>query len=122
MNDLAKVTREGGVQLIALPEGYDVSGDALRVRRVGRTLVLEPIERGADSTERVPPGSYTPATLPPLSEGARKILASLDAVAPLADVRGGQKSAQLAGGIGIEDEGIGVDVSDEGLPGLDPGD
>ena len=46
------------------------------------------------SDEGIPPGYYTPETLPPLSEGAKAILASIDAVAPLVDVRMETKGAR----------------------------
>ncbi|HEX8573595.1 MAG TPA: hypothetical protein VF759_12685 [Allosphingosinicella sp.] len=51
MNDLAKVTRRGGRPVVALPEGVDVDGDELRVRREGRNLVLEPVDGGAGGAE-----------------------------------------------------------------------
>ncbi len=68
----------------------------------------------------VPPGYYTPGSLPPLSEGAKAILASIDAVAPLVDVRAETMAAQSRG-ITLEDEGmVGIRLTDDGLPGLDP--
>lgn len=71
------------------------------------------------SQDRIPPGYYTPETLPPLSEGARKILASVDAVAPLVDLRSNRRSAAARPGITLEDEGMeGIRLSDEGLPGF----
>jgi uncharacterized protein (DUF433 family) len=66
------------------------------------------------------PGHYTPETLPPLSEGAKAILASIDAVAPLVDVRTETKGTQASPGIEIEDPGIAIELSDEPLPGFDP--
>jgi antitoxin VapB len=51
VNDIAKVTRRRGRPLVALPEGLDVEGDELRVRREGRNLVLEPVEGGADGAD-----------------------------------------------------------------------
>jgi uncharacterized protein (DUF433 family) len=69
----------------------------------------------------LPPGYYTLETLPPLSEGAKAILASIDAVAPLVDVRATPERGGAAPGITLEDEGLeGIRLSDEGLPGLDP--
>jgi uncharacterized protein (DUF433 family) len=69
----------------------------------------------------IPPGSYTLETLPPLSDGARAIIASIDAVAPFVDLSEGAKSRGEAPGIDLEDEGLeGLDVADEGLPGIDP--
>ncbi|HEY0111604.1 MAG TPA: hypothetical protein VGB59_00475 [Allosphingosinicella sp.] len=117
MNDLATVTRKGLQQFIALPEGVEVEGRELRVHWQGRNLVLEPVA----AEERIAPGTYTPGTLPPLSEGARKILATVDAGAPLVDVRSTDKSAAgPARGFVIEADGIGIDLSDEGLRGFDP--
>jgi uncharacterized protein (DUF433 family) len=72
------------------------------------------------SEDRIRPGYYTPETLPPLSEGAKAILASIDAVAPLVDVRTEAKGAQAAARIEIEDPDIAIELSDEPLPGFDP--
>ena len=47
VNEIARVTRRRGRPVVALPEGVDVEGDELRVRREGRNLVLEPVEGGA---------------------------------------------------------------------------
>lgn len=69
---------------------------------------------------RIPPGSYTLETLPPLSEGARAILASIDSVAPLVDVRSDMESVRHAPRIEIEDPGVAIELSDEPLPGFDP--
>jgi hypothetical protein len=86
---------------------------------------LEPLDPDAAALDRpgapIPPGYYTPETLPPLGEGAKAILASIDAVAPLVDVRGDPKSGTVPG-ITLEDEGMeGIRLSDDGLPGIDPG-
>ena len=116
MNEHATVTRRGGRQLVELPDGIDLAADRVQVRIVGDTIVLGPIGEWA-----VAPGSYTPDTLPPLSEGAKAILASSDAVAPLVDMRSARNGRREAPGITLEDEGItGVRLSDEGLPGIDP--
>lgn len=117
MNELAKVSRNAGRQVVELPEGFEIAGDSLRVRRDGRNLVLEPIPGDA----RIAPGSYTAETLPPLSDGARKILASLDSAAPLVAMRGAEKSADGGSDVELEDDGVGIDLSDEGLSGIDPG-
>ncbi|MGA9581768.1 MAG: DUF433 domain-containing protein [Allosphingosinicella sp.] len=85
----------------------------------------EDFARGAlDRPKAIPPGYYTPETLPPLSEEARKILASVaDGVARLrsngrAD---STRGANGAPGIMLEDDGEpGVALSDDGLPGIDP--
>lgn len=120
MNGLARISRRSGRQLVELPDGIEVSGDTMQVRVVGRTIVLEPMpEAGV-----IAPGSYTLETLPPLGDGARKILASVDAaVARAGDVEAGTKKMHAASGITLDDEGLtGLGLSDEGLPGLDPGD
>jgi hypothetical protein len=76
---------------------------------------------GGVSGERIPPGYYTSETLPPLSEGARKILASVDAVAPLVDVPADPRSKGVSCGITLADDGMeGIRLSDEGQPGMDP--
>jgi hypothetical protein len=117
VNDLANSIRKDGRSLAELLESSELDPEQWRVREVGRTIVLEPIGEPAG----IPPGSYTPETLPPLSEGAKAILASIDAVAPLVDVRAESKGARAAPGITLEDEGLeGVRLSDEGLPGIDP--
>lgn len=117
MNDLANSIGQGGRSLSELLESSELDPEQWRVRQVGRTIVLEPIGEPA----AIPPGSYTPETLPPLSEGAKAILASIDAVAPLVDVRGETKGSREAPGITLEDEGMeGIRLSDEGLPGIDP--
>jgi hypothetical protein len=69
----------------------------------------------------IPPGSYTPETLPPISDGARKILASLDSVAPFVAEHGAGKDVAGDPAIELEDDGVGIDLADEGLPGIDPG-
>jgi uncharacterized protein (DUF433 family) len=70
---------------------------------------------------RIPPGRYTLETLPPPSEGARAVIASIDAVAPFVDLPEGAKSNGEAQGITLEDEGLeGIELEDEGLPGIDP--
>lgn len=67
------------------------------------------------SQDRIPPGYYTPETLPPLSEGARKILASVTAgVARLRAERGGEGPVRIE----IEAVAEGIRLSDEGLPGF----
>lgn len=121
MNDLpnANAIREDGRNLVELPDGIDLDLGPLRVRQLGRGIVLEPL----DAPQGIPPGTYTFETLPPLSQGAKAIIASIDAVAPFVDIAEGAKSHEEAPGITLEDEGLeGVDLSDEGLPGLDPDD
>lgn len=114
----AKLRRNGRNIVLTVPKGFAVEHAAGVYRVDGREIVLRPV----GDQPPIPPGSYTPETLPPLSEGARKILASIDAVAPLVDVRSNSKSAHSEEGIEIEDEGVGIELDDEGLPGIDPGD
>jgi hypothetical protein len=117
VNDLANSARKEGRSLSELLESSELDPEQWRVRQVGRTIVLEPIGEPTG----IPPGYYTPETLPPLSETAKAILASIDAVAPLVDVRSATKGRREAPGITLEDEGVeGVRLSDEGLPGIDP--
>jgi hypothetical protein len=117
VNELTNAIPKDGRSLSELLESSEFDPEQWRVRQIAGTIVLEPI---AGQT-RIPPGSYTKETLPPLSEGAKKILASIDAVAPLVDVRTEAKSAVDAPGIDLEDEGLeGIDLEDEGLPGIDP--
>ena len=67
------------------------------------------------SGDRIPPGYYTPETLPPLSEGARRILASVEAgVARLRAERGAEKPVRIE----IEPATGGIRLSDEGQPGV----
>jgi hypothetical protein len=123
VNDIAKVSRNGRTQQISLPEAFQIEGDSVRVRREGRSIVLDPILAGTQGEVRVPPGTYTPETLPPLSDGAKAILASVEAAASR-PASPGKAAARLGGGppgITLEDEGAaGISLSDEGLPGFDP--
>jgi hypothetical protein len=119
VNDFAKVTADGRTVVVDLSEALDASLE-LRVVREGRRIVLEPVAAGEDD-RRIPPGSYTLETLPPLSEGARAIIASVDSVAPFVDVPEEAKSLGEEPGFTLEDEGLdSLDLSDRGLPGLDP--
>jgi hypothetical protein len=118
MNDIAKVARSGRRQVVTLPDGVDVLAGEMRVRVEGRRLVLEPLDMEPPGVRRIAPGHYTPETLPALSEGARRILESVDSAA----AKSGAAGSAEAAGAGIEEEGIGIELSDEGLPGLDPGD
>ncbi|HEX8241076.1 MAG TPA: DUF433 domain-containing protein [Allosphingosinicella sp.] len=73
---------------------------------------------------RIPSGSYTLETLPPLSEGAKAILASVDAATSSSAARRKAAGRHPNGppGITLEDEGTpGISLADEGLPGVDPG-
>lgn len=67
------------------------------------------------SEDRIPPGYYTPETLPPLSEGARRILASVEAgVARLRAERGAEGPVRIE----IEAAAEGIRLSNEGQPGV----
>lgn len=120
MNDLAKVTADRRTVVVDLAEALDPSQLDLRVVRDGRRIVLEPVVRG-DDAGRIPAGTYTLESLPPLSEGAKAIIASIDSVAPFVDVPAEAKSLEEEPGFTLEDEGLDrLDLSDQGLPGLDP--
>lgn len=122
MNDLAKATADGRTVVVDLSEAVDASQLDLRVVREGRRIVLERVA-GGDDDRRIPPGSYTLETLPPLSEGAKAIIASVDSVAPFVDVPAEAKSLEEESGFTLEDEGMdGLDLSDHGLRGLGPDD
>lgn len=92
---------------------------------------LEPLDADAEAAALdqpgapIPPGYYTPETLPPPSKKARKILASVAAGVARLQAQGAIKSARDAPappGITLGDEGQpGIALSDEGLPGIDPG-
>lgn len=125
MNELAKVHRSGGRQIVTLPLGFEIGGSEVQVHFEGRRLVLEPLEDGSEP-RLLAPGSYTADTLPPLSEGARKILASVDAaVARDAKSRGGgagllAESLARGGGLDIEDAAVAIAPDDAPLVGIDP--
>lgn len=111
--------RKDGRKLVELPDEIDLASGPLRVRQVGRVVMIEP----AAAPEALVPGSYTRETLPPLSEGARAILASVDAAVTRMPPPTGRKSGRtLPGGrVSLEDEGSpGISLDDEGLPGIDP--
>lgn len=122
MNEIAKVTPKRGR---ALDPDKPAPADASWVDR------LEPLDAdaGAAALQRpgwsIPPGYYTPETLPPLSEEARKILASVAVGVARLRAEGAARPAEGAAGtpgIRLADEGQpGIALSDEGLPGIDPG-
>ena len=41
---VAKIVRADGSQLVKLPEEYHLEGDAVRIRRQGDAIVLEPVK------------------------------------------------------------------------------
>ena len=43
--DRAKIFWVGRTQVVQLPQGYRVSGDEVRIRRRGATVILEPIPK-----------------------------------------------------------------------------
>jgi antitoxin VapB len=40
---IAEIVRTDGRQLVKLPEGFQLEGDAVSIRRQGESLVLQPI-------------------------------------------------------------------------------
>ncbi|HEX8642374.1 MAG TPA: hypothetical protein VF702_00500 [Allosphingosinicella sp.] len=113
MNDLTNSVPKDGRSLSELLETSEFNPSEWRVRRTDGALVLERIG-GAGG---IAPGYYTPETLPPLSEKARKILASVDAAVAKS---GAAKSAAGAGGLEIEDAAVAIAPTDEPLFGIDP--
>ncbi|MGF1549856.1 MAG: hypothetical protein ACFBQW_04905 [Sphingomonadaceae bacterium] len=111
MDDRARVVSNGDRQAVEMPEGFRTDAAELRVRWEGRRILLEPID-----DETVPPGFYTLETLPPPSSGARAILATVDAVAPLKRAKG-LKGAAPEAGLAIDDAGgPTLAFDDEGMP------
>ena len=119
MNDLTHAIPKEGRTLSDLLESGEFDPEQWRVRRTGGAIVLERIGEFAG----IPPGSYTKETLPALSEGAQAILASVDAAVAKMEAGAGAKAALPQGGaITLDDDGApGFRLSDEALPGLDPG-
>jgi hypothetical protein len=113
VNDLTSSIPKDGRSLAELLQSSEFDPEQWQVRRTGATIVLERIGEPAG----IPPGFYTKATLPPLSEGARAILASVDAAVARLDaakVRGGGDALE------IEDAEVALELTDEPLPGIDP--
>lgn len=46
--DIAKLFKNGRSQAVRLPAAYRFDGDAVRVRRLGRAVILEPITTDPD--------------------------------------------------------------------------
>ncbi len=44
----AKLFKVGGSQAVRLPKAFRFSGDRVTIRRDGRSVILEPVERSAD--------------------------------------------------------------------------
>lgn len=49
----AKIFRHGRSQAVRLPKGFCMPGDEVRVRRFGRGVLLEPIDRGIEDIRAV---------------------------------------------------------------------
>jgi virulence-associated protein VagC len=45
--EVAEIVRIDGCQLVKLPEGFQLEGDTVSIRRQGASLVLEPIKPAA---------------------------------------------------------------------------
>ena len=41
---IAEIIRIGGRQLVKLPEGFQLDGDTVSIRRQGKSLVIQPIK------------------------------------------------------------------------------
>ena len=113
MNDRVKIIRDGREHEFPLPGGIDFALEGMQARIVGHTIVLEAMP----DADAIAPGSYTKDTLPPLSEKARAILASVDAAVARLDAA---KAEGDLNGIEIEDAGVMIELTDEPLPGIDP--
>ncbi|MGF1604946.1 MAG: antitoxin [Rhodothalassiaceae bacterium] len=48
MSDTAKLFRNGNSQAVRLPKAYRFEGQAVRISRLGRGVLLEPLEAEAD--------------------------------------------------------------------------
>jgi hypothetical protein len=114
VNDHANVTPDRRRVVVDLSEALDPSQLDLRVVRQGRKIVLEP----ADAPREIAAGYYSSETLPPLSAGAKAILASVDAA--VARLRASKSAEDEA--LEIEDPAVAIGLADEPLPGIDPGD
>lgn len=113
MNERAQPIRQDGRNMVLLPDGIELGSKPLQVRVVGRTILLEPVPEDGG----LAPGFYTKATLPPLSEGARAILASVDAAVSRLE------TAKAVGGesrFETEDAAVAIVPSDEPSIGIDP--
>ncbi len=49
MSRFAKLFQNGSSQAVRLPREFRFKGDKVRIRRVGRTVVLEPLELDAEA-------------------------------------------------------------------------
>jgi antitoxin VapB len=72
--DTAAVFMNGGSQAVRLPKEYRFEGDAVRIRREGRAVILEPMEKRAwprgtweriDALGPAPDDFVMPPELPP---------------------------------------------------------
>ena len=113
MNELTNAIPKDGRKLSDLLASSEFDPEQWRVRRTGAGIVLERIGEPAG----IPPGSYTKGTLPPLSEKARAILASVDTAVARLDAAKGEVDGE---GIEFEDAEVAIKPTDEPLPGIDP--
>ncbi len=49
----AKIFQHGRSQAVRLPKAFRMSGDEVRVRRIGRSVLLEPVEREAGDVRAI---------------------------------------------------------------------
>lgn len=112
MNELTNSIPKDGRSLSDLLESSEFDPAQWRVRRTAGTIVLERIGEPAG----IPPGSYTPETLPPLSDGARAILASVAAAVAAREAAPLHRREPLV----VEDPAPSFTIDDDALPGFDP--
>lgn len=49
----ARLFQHGGSQAVRLPKAYRLPGEEVRVRRIGRAVLLEPLERDAADIQAI---------------------------------------------------------------------
>lgn len=85
--DIATLFTNGGSQAVRLPKEYRFEGDAVRIRREGRAVILEPLEKTPwpegywerlDALAPLPEDFEAPEPLPP-SPHRDKALDAFDA-------------------------------------------
>jgi antitoxin VapB len=52
-SDIAKLFRHGGSQAVRLPKNFRLPGTQVRVRRLGRGVLLEPMERSVEDIRAI---------------------------------------------------------------------
>lgn len=112
MNDRVKIIRDGREHDVPLSGDIDFELDGMQARVVGRTIVVEPMPEAGG----IAPGSYTSETLPPLSDGAKAILASVDAAVEARKAAPLHRRERLV----VEDPAPSFTLDDDALPGFDP--